>query len=50
MADAQWIVEDFAAALAQLESALAEPAHRALPMFSAALKQLSATLQTLAQP
>lgn len=30
MADAQWIVEDFAAALAQLESALAEPADRDL--------------------
>ena len=30
MADAQWIVDDFAAALAQLESALAEPADRDL--------------------
>lgn len=30
MADAQWIVEDFAAALAQLDSALAEPADRDL--------------------
>lgn len=26
MADAQWIVDDFSAVLAQLESALAEPA------------------------
>lgn len=30
MADAQWIVDDFAAALAQLESALAEHAERDL--------------------
>ena len=30
MADAQWIVDDFAAALAQLKSALAEPADRDL--------------------
>ena len=30
MANAQWIVDDFAAALAQLESALAEPAERDL--------------------
>jgi nucleotidyltransferase substrate binding protein (TIGR01987 family) len=30
MGDAQWIVDDFAAALAQLESALAEPAERDL--------------------
>lgn len=30
MANAQWIVDDFAAALAQLESALAEPADRDL--------------------
>jgi len=30
MADTHWIVDDFAAALAQLESALAEPADRDL--------------------
>jgi len=30
MADAQWIVDDFAAALAQLKSALDEPAERDL--------------------
>jgi nucleotidyltransferase substrate binding protein (TIGR01987 family) len=30
MANAQWIVDDFAAALAQLKSALAEPADRDL--------------------
>ena len=30
MADAQWIVDDFSAALAQLKSALDEPAERDL--------------------